>query len=748
MIGPKAFYIFLRRRGINFFAGVPDSLLKHFCAYITDTAKPSSHIIAANEGGAVALAAGYHLATGKIGLVYMQNSGQGNSLNPLVSLADLKVYGIPMLLLIGWRGEPGVKDEPQHKRQGEITLGLLKTLGIPFAILPRSSSGAEKAVRKAVAQMKVSGSPYAFVVKKNTFAPYKSKRTEGFSRPLAREEVLEYITDEMQGDEILVSTTGKTARELFEIRERSGRGHEKDFLTVGSMGHSSQIALGIALAKSDREVYCLDGDGAFIMHMGAVAVIGNKTPRNFKHIVLNNFAHESVGGQPTAATSMDIPAVARACGYKQVFLAQSQAELRRALLRLKRVRGPALLEIRVRQGSRDDLGRPTLSPKQNKELFMEFAERGLQGFFAQEKLRKFLEDNKVRRIFLVTGGKSYASSGAERMFGEVLSRYQAARFNDFSPNPKLEDVERGIKVFREGKCDAVVAVGGGSTIDMAKLINIFSAQKGAPVDYIRGKKSIKRPGKALLAVPTTAGTGSEATHFAVVYVGEEKYSVAHKFMLPSAAIIEPELVMSMPRRLAASSGMDALSQAIESYWCVNATDESKRFAARAIGLILDNFAQSVKNPTLESRAAMMLAAHLAGKAINVTKTTAPHAISYFFTSHFGIPHGHAVALTLGHMFLYNSRVTGKDCADKRGAKYVKKIMDELLDLLGVKNAAAASRKISDIMRQTGLETRLHKLGIQRSDIDEAVKSVNAERLQNNPRRLDGQPLERILLSIL
>ncbi|MDO8676875.1 MAG: phosphonoacetaldehyde reductase [Candidatus Azambacteria bacterium] len=356
-------------------------------------------------------------------------------------------------------------------------------------------------------------------------------------------------------------------------------------------------------------------------------------------------------------------------------------------------------------------------------------------FSATERLKKFLEKNRIRRLFLVTGGKSFISSGAEKMFKKLLSSYEVTRFSDFSPNPKLEDVERGIGIFRKKKYDIVVAIGGGSVIDMAKLISILSVQDGLPIDYISGRKKITKNGKLLIAIPTTAGSGSEATHFAVIYADGKKYSVAHEYMLTAMAIVEPLLTMNMPPRLAAASGMDALSQAIESYWCVNATDASKRFAERAIRLIMDNLVQSVKKPTLESRSAMAQASHLAGKAINITKTTAPHAISYFFTSNFGIPHGHAVALTLGKIFVYNSYTNSKTMA-------------ELTRMLGVTNAGAASRKIAGIMKQIGLETKLHKFGVRRSDIGSAVKNVNVERLKNNPRKITEKNLREILLSIL
>lgn len=750
MISPKAFTLLLAKSGINFFFGVPDSLLKNFCAYITDTAKPHAHIIAANEGNAIALAAGHYLATGKVGLVYLQNSGLGNSVNPLVSLADSEVYGIPILLLVGWRGEPGIKDEPQHTKQGKITRELLKTMGVAYEVLPASLAGAKKAVAKAVIHMRASGCPYALIIKNATFAPYTLKKITPQPRVahLLREEAIEIITNQFNGDEVLVATTGKTSRELFELRESAGSGHERDFLTVGSMGHSSQIALGVALAKPDRQVYCLDGDGALIMHMGALATTGNASPNNFKHIVLNNGAHESVGGQPTAALSIDIPAIAQACGYKKTFQASDERGLRRSMDGLKKSTGPALLEVLIRQGSRQDLGRPTVSPKENKKAFMDFLSRGLQAFSAPVRLKKFFEKNKAQRIFLVTGSASYKKSGAEQMFRSVLSHYEVFTFSNFDINPKIEDVERGIKIFRKKKCDVTVAVGGGSTIDMAKLINTLSAQRSSPASYILGQKTISKQGKSMVAIPTTAGSGSEATRFAVVYIDGVKYSVEHDLVLPNLAIVEPELTMSMTPNLTAVSGMDALSQAIESYWSVNATPTSKRFSKKAISLILGNLAPSVKNPTRVSRAAMARGANLSGQAINLAKTTAPHALSYVLTSRFGIPHGHAVALTLGALFFYNSGVNRKDVADKRGETYIKNTFVELECLLGVSNSQAAVFKLESIMKKIGLETRLSKLGIRRSDINAIANGVNIKRLKNNPRRLDRQDIARILISLL
>ncbi len=375
VIHPQWLFELLNKNKIDFFTGVPDSTLKYLCAYITDNSPNAKNITTANEGNAIALAAGYHLATGKYGAVFMQNSGVGNSVNPLTSLTDPEVYSIPLLMLVGWRGYPGKKDEPQHVKMGSVTLGMLNALGIPYAILPENSEEVEKVVEKAVTYMAENNAPYALVVKKGLFEKYQLQTKKETNFDLKREDAIKLIASLLEERDIVISTTGKTSRELFEFRKEKEQGHEKDFLTVGSMGHSSSIALGIALQKPDREVYCFDGDGAFIMHMGALSTIGSLQPKNFKHIVFNNYAHDSVGGQPTVADTIDIAAIAKANGYKAAFSAETEEEIKSKMLELKNVEGPALLEIKVNKGAREDLGRPTTAPVENKKVFMDFLQK-------------------------------------------------------------------------------------------------------------------------------------------------------------------------------------------------------------------------------------------------------------------------------------------------------------------------------------------------------------------------------------
>ena len=354
MVSVEKFVGQINESGVTFFTGVPDSLLKSFCAYVTDNCG-ENHVIAANEGGAVGLAAGHYLATGRPALVYMQNSGQGNAVNPLCSLADPDVYSIPIVLLVGWRGEPDVKDEPQHMKQGKVTVSLFETLGIPTDVLPNEEVAALELTRKMVEQAKAESRPVALIVRKGLFAEYKLQNKKPDIATLPREQAIEGVLRTLPKDAVIVSTTGMISREVYEIRERLGQGHERDFLTVGSMGHASMIALGIAKAQPDRKVYCLDGDGASIMQMGNMAIVGQSGCSNLTHIVFNNAAHDSVGGQPTVGGSIDLPAVAASCGYN-------------------REGSPTFKEIKVAKGARKDLGRPKEPPLVNKALYMKTLE--------------------------------------------------------------------------------------------------------------------------------------------------------------------------------------------------------------------------------------------------------------------------------------------------------------------------------------------------------------------------------------
>jgi len=361
----------LNNNNIDFFTGVPDSQLKPLCNYLIDTYGISKkHVIAANEGNAVALAAGYHLSTGKIPCIYLQNSGLGNIINPVASLISEKVYKIPCVFFIGWRGEPGVHDEPQHMFQGEITTNLLETVGIEYRILTKDTS--EDDIDRYINEFSLKlneGKSVAFVIKKGSITFEKIVKYKN-NNSLKREDVIQEITN-FSKEDIIISTTGKTSRELFEIREKNNQTHKYDFLTVGSMGHSSSIALGIALNKPNKKIWCIDGDGAVLMHMGSMALIGQNNVKNFIHIIINNGAHESVGGQPTVAKNIDLTQIALGCGYKKAYSISDLDGLKIILNEIINQEGPILLEIKSAIGSRADLGRPTTTPIENKNAFME-----------------------------------------------------------------------------------------------------------------------------------------------------------------------------------------------------------------------------------------------------------------------------------------------------------------------------------------------------------------------------------------
>ncbi len=376
MIESKKVFDLLVSEGFNFFTGVPDSLLKFFCAYISDNTTKESHIIAANEGNAIGLATGHFLGSGSPALVYLQNSGLGNIINPLISLADKEIYSIPMLIIIGWRGEPGVKDEPQHIKQGRITKNLLEALELNYFEIGPDLENSVGIISSAIKLMKMNNEPTIILVKKNTFQKYKLIEKNKDTSNFKREKAIKDIVDNLDKDSLIVSTTGMISRELFEYRVFRGDGHQNDFLTVGSMGHSSSIALGLALSTKKKKIVCLDGDGSLIMHLGSTAIQGVSNLSNFLHLVLNNGAHDSVGGQPTVAQKINLSQIVKNCGYKHVSTVTDSDQLVEKINEYKNYNeGPNLIEIIVCKGSRKDLGRPTQEPKKNKDDFMNFIQQ-------------------------------------------------------------------------------------------------------------------------------------------------------------------------------------------------------------------------------------------------------------------------------------------------------------------------------------------------------------------------------------
>tara|TARA_Y100000310_G_scaffold343664_2_gene452344 strand:+ start:73 stop:1173 length:1101 start_codon:yes stop_codon:yes gene_type:complete len=358
------------------------------------------------------------------------------------------------------------------------------------------------------------------------------------------------------------------------------------------------------------------------------------------------------------------------------------------------------------------------------------------GYESINNLTRNLKKENSKNIFLVTGKKSFETCGAKQTLDRLLKDYEVTRFNQFSPNPKLQDIQKGLEEFRKKDSDIIVAVGGGSTIDVAKAIKMFY--------FNETKKRVP-----LVAVPTTAGTGSEATHFLVYYIGKDKQSAGNSdLVLPNYSICDPELTLSLPKYVAASTGMDALSQAIESYWNINSTLESQEFARQAIRLLIENLEEAVDFNKKQARENVMKAANLSGKAINLTKTTACHAVAYPMTSYFNIFHGHAAALTLGEILVYNNNVNKEDCLDKRGVGYVKENIGGLIGLIGTNNCDEARSRIQKLMNNLELETKLSGLGLKKEDLDIIIeKGFNPQRVKNNPRRLDKKEIRKILRNI-
>ncbi len=357
---------------VTFFTGVPDSTFKPWMSFLAACEDPAMrHIIATNEGEATAIACGYHLATGEIPVVYMQNSGLGNAVNPLVSLADSQVYAIPLILMIGWRGEPDRHDEPQHLKMGGVLLPILQDMGIPYTIIGPSEGNSALIVGKAVIAAREQSCPQALIIRHGVFKECVNRQEPETYPTMSRESAIRALLGEINHDDVIVATTGKTARELFELRETLGQGHSNDFLSVGSMGFASAIALGIALNAPNRAIWVIDGDGAALMHSGNLATIGHYAPQNLRHVILDNHTHDSTGGQPTVSPSVDFATLAKANGYCAATFVQGKTDFLRALRSHKETRGPSMITVCVRPGAREDLGRPTIFPTENKRDLME-----------------------------------------------------------------------------------------------------------------------------------------------------------------------------------------------------------------------------------------------------------------------------------------------------------------------------------------------------------------------------------------
>jgi len=370
------------------------------------------------------------------------------------------------------------------------------------------------------------------------------------------------------------------------------------------------------------------------------------------------------------------------------------------------------------------------------------------GYGTHKKLKNILKEHSPQRIFLVTGKKSFALSGAEKLIGDILNKYNYIRFYDFEVNPKIEDIKSGIDLFNQSKCDFIIGVGGGSVMDMAKSISILATQKNNIKNFVKKGRKLEKRKIPSIMIPTTAGSGSESTHFSVVYIGKTKYSLAHDSMIPDYSILDPIFTQRLPAYITAYSGMDALSHAIESYWSINSTKESRKYSRKAMELIISNIIIAVTNPNREARKNMLKGSNLAGKAINIAETTAAHAVSYPITSYFNLPHGHAVALTLPYFLEFNLNVDSKNVQDKRGLRFVKDRLNELLDSINAKTGEEAKKILLDLMKNINLDINLPKLGIDDDGIEVIVKNgFNPQRMKNNPKAITKAYIRKLLRSL-
>ena len=475
------------------------------------------------------------------------------------------------------------------------------------------------------------------------------------------------------------------------------------------MGHASSIALGIAIEKTDRNIYCFDGDGAFLMHQGALTINASKTLNNFKHIVFNNEAHDSVGSQPTANSTANLSQIALNSGYKKVYSVKSKEELEKILPEFINSKATVLLEIKVKCGARENLGRPKEKPVENKEIFMQnltqidFCYRG-----AIENLSKILELEKAKKVLVFTGKNSYKL--IKPIIEEQLKNIEYSYYNNFSTNPKIEEIEQAINRINKN-FDLIIAIGGGSVIDFAKV-------------YKYNTNSSK-----LIAIPTTCGTGSEATQFAVYYEDGKKYSLDDNSVLPNYAIIDCQFMENNPKYLKACTALDAYCQAIESYWAVKSTPISREYARQAIEICKDNIVNYVNTNDSIYAEKMAQASNLAGKAINISRTTAAHVMSYAITSKYGIPHGHAVALTISKLYELNLNTDNTNIVDPRGLEF----FDEIRDRLDRFFPCSFAVHFNSLLKEIDIESKISEF--KSINFEDIVTSVNQERLRNNPRIL-------------
>ncbi len=685
---------YLGKMGLDFYTGVPDSLLKELIIEIDCSISEENHIIACNEGQSISISEGYYLQTGSPGVVYMQNSGIGNAVNPLLSMASNRVYSIPLLMIIGWRAELGVKDEPQHKHQGEVSKELLKVMDIPYLIIDSLTD--IEILSSLIIKMIAESRPVALLVKKNTFETDKTKNKIEVNSALKRIDIIEKLIDKIKSP--IVSTTGHTSRELFDLREKKKQSHNSDFLSVGGMGHAISIAIGIA-SKRAGDVYCFDGDGAFLMHMGSASIIkSTKIKGNIKHIVFDNHCHLSVGGFATSSKNLDMRKIAEGLGYSRYFEINNENELSK-IEEFCKTNEHAILVVKVSDLSEKDLSRPNKTTKICKHEFSEFL-IGNNVLFGDvnNNLKLINRDNTLGKILIIAG------NGSGLLENFCTEQTDFIIFNDYTPNPDISEIYAAIEIFEKNKCTSIIAIGGGTAIDIAKLVKE------------KINKSIE-----LTVIPTTCGSGAEITPFAVCYKNGVKDSFATQ--IPDNIILDKTILESTPLKILNAPIADALVQAIESIWSVNSTNKSNNYAIKAISYILKGI--NFENNQFDYEA-LQIGSFLAGKAISISKTTACHALSYGLTSLYKIRHGEAVSMLLP-FFIKLHYENGDD-------KVLKKL-EKIFSSFDVDGIDDFLNKYSKVIDKLKLKSNLEKI-----DIEELGRLVNADRLSNNPVKLSDKDI--------
>ena len=746
MIETEIFYQFLIKQGINFFTGVPDSLLKELCYCIQKNTSDAQHIIASNEGNAIALATGHYLSYKQLPIVYMQNSGFGNAINPLLSLTSNAVYAIPMVIFVGWRGEPNIQDEPQHMLQGKIMINLLESCQIKYDILPQDIEQAQKKIISAIDHIISHPEPFVFLIKKNTFSKYESEYSITNNYKLSRSEVIKIISNQLSDDDILLGSTGKISREIYQCREKLYSSLKMDFLNIGAMGHLNQIALMLAINHPDRRVVCLEGDGSMLMHLGGLAILGSKKPKNLKHFILNNGCHESVGGQPTVCFDINITGIAKNIGYENTNLLTSKNDILYNIHDILNNEKLSLTEIRVGIESSKELMRPNNNFTKHKNRFMNYSMNYLKREFIGrnifEKLNDILAYYKTKNIFIFTGKSSFEKQ-FKSLFLKMEKEYNIFYYNDFNSNFDTTTLLKAINAFSKNNCDIIIAIGGGSVMDMAKMVRLF-ANNSVTISELLDKKIDKLilNKQKLIVIPTTSGSGSENTKFSVLYKNEKKFSIEHDSMLPDHVILDHSLKYSIDTKNAIASGLDSFCQAIESLWAIHSDDQSKSYAIYAIQLILKYLITSINQDNIEAKDKVSLASFYAGKAINISKTTISHALSYPITKYYNIPHGISVAITIIELLKYNLSFENKsNLLDLRGVEYYNNIIKTFFKIFGVKDVTQLCNKVKCIFSSL----KIYNYISCDFDVSLIVKAINQNRLKNNPLKVDNETLRKFII---